>query len=135
MLDALLALVNYVVVAGDRDWQFHAAHAAMIVAFVLFSLRKLDWLAVRPPVFVGGISYSLYLLHQFIGVSMIALIKRGYGLPDLLVAAIAALACGLLAFALTRLVEVPGKRGLLNWGAAVLPRAKSRFPTLAFARG
>jgi peptidoglycan/LPS O-acetylase OafA/YrhL len=132
---ALLALVNHVVVAGDRDWQFHAAHAAMIVAFVLFSLRKLDWLAVRPLVFVGGISYSLYLLHQFIGVSLIALIKRASGLPDLLVAAIAALACGLLAFALTRLVEVPGKRGLLNWGAAVLPRAKSRFPTLAFARG
>ena len=35
--------------------------------FLLIAKRKLSWLAFRPLVFLGGISYSLYLVHQNIG--------------------------------------------------------------------
>jgi peptidoglycan/LPS O-acetylase OafA/YrhL len=131
---ALLALTNYFIVASDRDWQFHMVHAAMIVAFALFALRKLEWLAIRPLVFIGGISYSLYLVHQYIGVSLIAWLKRGLHLPDLAAAAIATLACGILAWGLTRLVEEPAKKTLLAWGRTRLGVASLRFPSFSFAR-
>ena len=82
------------------------------VDILAFDKRHLDIdlsklkLPIRPLVLIGGISYSLYLLHQYIGVSLIALLKRGANVPDLVAASIAALACGLLAFTLTRMVEV-----------------------------
>jgi peptidoglycan/LPS O-acetylase OafA/YrhL len=129
---ALLAAVNYGVVASDHGVIVHAAEVAMMVIFALFSLRKLEWLAFRPLVSLGGISYSLYMIHEYIGVSMIALLKRGLQIPDLLAAAVAAIACGLLAFALNRLVELPAKHALLSWGRARVARVAAHFPAFRF---
>lgn len=35
--------------------------------FLLLSTERLRWIAVKPLLFLGGISYSLYLVHQNIG--------------------------------------------------------------------
>ena len=37
------------------------------IIFILLSLHKLHWLSFKPLVFIGSISYALYLLHQNIG--------------------------------------------------------------------
>ena len=108
--------------------------AAMLVAFTLFVYNKLQWLAVRPLVFLGGISYSFYLLHQFIGVSLIPFFTRTLALPDLLAVLATAGICGTLAYLLTRLVEIPAKAVLLNGARrAFFPTLADRFPLFQFA--
>lgn len=129
---ALLAAVNYVIVASDRGLLVHAAEVAMLVVFALFSLRKLDWLVSRPLVFIGGISYPLYLIHEYIGVSMIALLRHRLQVPDLLAAALAAFACGVMAYAMTRWVEAPAKGFLMSRGRTRFAWLASQFPGLAF---
>jgi peptidoglycan/LPS O-acetylase OafA/YrhL len=106
---------------------------AMLVLFTLFVLRRLEWLAVRPLVFLGGISYSFYLLHQFIGVSLIPIFTRRLHLPDLAACTAAALFTGTLSFALTRLVEIPSKAAVLGWARRrILPLLPLQFPGFSF---
>lgn len=89
---------------------------------------RLRLLAAPPLIFLGGVSYSLYLLHQNIGYLVI---NAGYrqGLPPLagIVAAVAV--SMLLAWLLTRWVERPAIR-LIRTAyreSAVAQRLASRF--------
>ncbi len=52
------------------------------LAFVLLALRprSVGWLAVRPLVGLGRISYSLYLVHQGIGLALISRLPRDWPL-------------------------------------------------------
>lgn len=130
---AALAAINYVVVAPGRGFVVHAAEVGMMVVFALFALRKLEWLAFRPLVFLGGISYSLYLVHEYIGVSLIAILEHRLHLPDLLAALVAVFASGALAYVMTRFIEGPAKQVLLAWGSARVSRLAAHFPNLVFA--
>jgi peptidoglycan/LPS O-acetylase OafA/YrhL len=130
---ALLAAINYLVVAPGRGWLVHSAEVAMMLAFASFALRKLEWLTFRPLVFVGGISYSLYLVHEYIGVSLIAILEHRLHLPDLLAALLAVFTSGALAYAMTRIIEGPAKNALLSRGSAWLRRVAVHFPNFTFA--
>jgi peptidoglycan/LPS O-acetylase OafA/YrhL len=81
-------------------------------ALVLSKLRGgMAALRFRPLVFVGTISYSLYLLHQKIGqVVLLSLAQHGFG-PVARIAAATALAIA-LASAITFLVERPAMRAI-----------------------
>jgi peptidoglycan/LPS O-acetylase OafA/YrhL len=51
----------------------------LYLAFFLLAIGRLSWLGVKPLVFVGSISYSLYLIHQNIGFVIIrSLYQRGF---------------------------------------------------------
>jgi peptidoglycan/LPS O-acetylase OafA/YrhL len=39
----------------------------LYLAFLLLAIGRLSWLGIKPLIFVGSISYSLYLIHQNIG--------------------------------------------------------------------
>jgi peptidoglycan/LPS O-acetylase OafA/YrhL len=84
-----------------------AAGAFAIVFFGLFFVlakSRLEWISVRPLVFLGTISYSLYLVHQNIGyIIMEALISC----PRLIQLLAAACLVILLATFLTYFVEQP----------------------------
>lgn len=41
--------------------------ASFFFIFYLFVLEKMAWIINRPMIFLGSISYSLYLIHQYIG--------------------------------------------------------------------
>ena len=43
----------------------------MFIAFYLFSFGKMKWIISKPLIFLGNISYPLYLLHQNIGYILI----------------------------------------------------------------
>lgn len=109
-----VSFVLYLIVAAHSGWPRHAATALMIVAFVLFLAGRLQWLVCRPLLFLGGISYSLYLIHQNLGVILIGRLTR-LGFPDLLAASVSVATVVGLAFALTTVVEAPAKRRLLDW--------------------
>ncbi len=71
----------------------------------------LGWLAFRPLVWVGGISYSLYLLHQNIGVTAIAALPAGASKAFYLMAVgLIILAMMGLAWGVARWVERPAQR-------------------------
>ena len=75
---------------------------------------RLQWLARKPLLWLGSISYALYLIHQNIGYWLIhRLTAAGWSLPA---ATLAALALALaLAHGLRNLVEEPGRRAIKGW--------------------
>lgn len=79
--------------------------------FWLFTAGRLGILASAPLVFLGTISYSLYLVHENIGWSVIhTLEQRGHD-PNLAIA-VALLACFLLATSITYLIEKPAMNAI-----------------------
>jgi len=131
---AALALSMYLLIDAQAPAVWHAMHAMMVVLFVLFLRGKLEWLAVAPLQFLGKISYSLYLVHAYIGIILIGLLTRVYRVPDLIAALGAAIACLALAYALTETVERPIKRTLLRWAAPLFRSSQRQWPSLAFVR-
>jgi peptidoglycan/LPS O-acetylase OafA/YrhL len=133
-LMAAAAVFEYVVATPRFTLSQHLVSAAMVAAFALFVRGRLEWLATPVLVFIGGISYSLYLIHQYIGVVLIRLLKRYFELPDLLTVLCVVSVCMALAYALTRWVEVPGKRVLLGLARErIFPKLDASFPVLRFA--
>jgi peptidoglycan/LPS O-acetylase OafA/YrhL len=128
---AVTAVLTYVIVAGNAPPAWHAAHVVMVTLFLLFLWGRLGWLAIPPLTYLGEISYSLYLIHAYVGITLISLFTRHMGAPDLLAAFGAALVCGGLAYGLTKGVEIPAKRALLDWARSHVSVA-ARFPSLAF---
>jgi peptidoglycan/LPS O-acetylase OafA/YrhL len=118
---------------GTPPLALHAVVGAMGAAFWGFARGGLGWLAAGPLLFIGRISYPLYLLHQFVGVSVIRFVKSA-GAGDLVAIAVAAACCFVLAAVVTTLVEGPGKRRLMHFGKrALFPRwprtARLGYPT------
>jgi peptidoglycan/LPS O-acetylase OafA/YrhL len=77
--------------------------------FSLFVGSKLKWLRAAPFTFLGTISYSLYLLHQAIGFSLIWRFEMA-GLPPGPAGFCAAVLVTVLATLLTYLIERPAMR-------------------------
>lgn len=99
----------------------HLLVAGMVVLFALFVGNKLHWLGRGPLAYVGLISYPLYLLHQYIGVSIIANLNAMpmlNGWPAILIASAVVLA---LATAVHYAVELPSqnllRRNFKRWFA------------------
>jgi peptidoglycan/LPS O-acetylase OafA/YrhL len=131
---ALAAIASYAVTAPDLRTLLPVVSAAMLVAFALFVAGRLEWLAVRPLVFLGGISYSFYLLHQYLGVTLIPYFTAF--LPDMGALLCVMAICIGLATLLNRLIEVPGKRLLLGWARRhVFPGLERWLPRFSFAPG
>lgn len=132
---ALVALLTYVVVAGRAPVAWHVVHSVMVVLFVLFLWGKLGWIATRPLRFLGEISYSLYLIHAYVGIILIALLTRQLGAPDFVAAVVATLICVGLSYGLTTAVEKPAKRAVLEWARPRLYVVRKQFPRLEFTAG
>lgn len=109
-LDTLLIGVCLVAIAIAYPPVFTLVAVTCCVIFTLFVTDRLTWLRAAPFAFFGAISYSLYLLHQAIGFSVIWHLEHDAGLGAGLAAICAALLVTLLAVALTFLVERPVMR-------------------------
>ena len=82
--------------------------------FALFLDNRLDFIATRPLLFLGRISYALYLVHLEIGISLIYWLRLHH-VPRLLADIIALLAVAVLAQVISVTVEEKGKRAVLAW--------------------
>ncbi|MES2763850.1 MAG: acyltransferase [Bacteroidota bacterium] len=93
--------------------------------FVLFVNDKLEFLVSRPILFLGKISFALYLIHQFISTEIIIPLLAKIGIHFWTSALIAFSICVLLATLITYFIEIPlGKK--LN----LFLRTKFSFPTI-----
>lgn len=92
----------------------HLIVVSAIAAVGLVATGRLQWLATRPLLWLGSISYALYLVHQNIGYWLIhRLTAAGWSLPGAILAAL--LLALALAHALRNLVEEPGQLAIKRW--------------------
>lgn len=93
------------------SWVEATVLAACIGLFLLFIRGKLHVLAQRPFVFLGTVSYTLYLLHQSIGFILIAKLEAA-GVQPLVSIVLTGLAVLGMASLLTFAVERPAMRAI-----------------------
>ena len=109
--DYLLILASLVVIGITLPPVYLAVGAFCIAVFWLFVSDRLQWLRLRPFVFLGTISYSEYLLHQDIGFTIIWHLEK-IGFSGTVAAAAAIITTAALAVLLTFLVERPAMRAI-----------------------
>ncbi|WP_313809597.1 acyltransferase [Sphingobium sp.] len=108
---ASLALLSIATIDG---WDITLAGVILLALFGALIAGRLRFLCLPPLVWMGGISYSFYLIHQHVGfVVMLKMAQAGYS-PWIGFAAafLVALALGTL---INRAVERPAAEAILNW--------------------
>ena len=128
VLDAVLVAVAVVCAGLWHGPAWAAACAVTAVVFALFATRRLTWLRFGPLVWLGSISYTLYLVHQNIGYAVIDTALR-HGAPPLLAVAVAIATTLCLAAAISRWIERPAMAWIRgrwrNRRAAAAPNPRS----------
>jgi peptidoglycan/LPS O-acetylase OafA/YrhL len=111
---AALALLS---IATIDSWDIAVAGIGLQALFMALIAGRLRFLRLRPLVWMGGISYSFYLIHQHVGfVVMLEMARAGYNPWAGFVAAFA-VALG-LGTAINRVVERPAAEAILGWWKA-----------------
>jgi peptidoglycan/LPS O-acetylase OafA/YrhL len=108
---AALALLS---IATMETWDVTIVGGVLVAAFLALIHGHLRFLALRPLVWLGGISYSFYLIHQHVGfVVMLEFAKAGYS-PWLGFAAAFTVALT-LGTVINRVVERPAGEAIIAW--------------------
>ncbi len=84
--------------------------ACFFILFYLFSYDKLEWLTWKPLVFLGLISYPMYLVHQNVGYVMLNQIKPFLGDYPILFIGITMLSLIGFSYLIHRFFEIPSLR-------------------------
>jgi peptidoglycan/LPS O-acetylase OafA/YrhL len=93
-------------IAVSNTWDFLAVALLILIVFYAMVEGRMRWLCVTPLIWVGQISYSLYLVHQHIGFT-IMLNAEAAGLSPLAAFALAIFAAFALGYLVNRCVERP----------------------------
>jgi len=95
-------------------WQFMLLTALFAIVVWLVAERKMRFLNIAPLLFLGEISYSLYLIHQIAGYWVIRHLEGVGWDPDH--AIWAAVVCAIVvATCVRKLVEVPAQKAIRGW--------------------
>lgn len=81
------------------------------LVFILFANHKLQFIASKPLLFLGKISFPLYLIHQFISNEIMIPKLIEYGVNFWIASIITLAVCITIATIITYLIEIPlGKK-------------------------
>ncbi len=95
----------------ENSWSTTIIVASFIVLLYLGTQGSLKWLRLQPLIFLGTISYSLYLIHQNIGYALIRQLYQ-YGFNPNLSIILAIILSIALASAITFMIELPANQWL-----------------------
>jgi peptidoglycan/LPS O-acetylase OafA/YrhL len=95
-------------------WQFMLLTALFAIVVWLVAERKISFLNVAPLLFLGEISYSLYLVHQIAGYWVIRHLESVGWDPDYAIWA-AVLCAIVVATGVRKWVEVPAQKAIRGW--------------------
>jgi len=82
--------------------------------FILAVKGRLNWLVIRPLLWLGGISYPLYVCHQMIGFRLMVFLEN-IGISRQLAAVLAIGMALSLATIISNLVEKPAMNAIRKW--------------------
>lgn len=99
---------------GIKLWQFMLLIALFAVIVWLVAERKIRFLNIAPLLFLGEISYSLYLVHQIAGYWVIKQLEAVGWDPDHAIWA-AVLCAIVVATGVRKWVEVPAQKAIRGW--------------------
>jgi len=122
--DGLLIVAALAVIGTSMQAPYFYAALVCTGIFALFVAGGLGWLRMRPLAFLGGISYTLYLLHQAIGFAVIHRLEHA-GMPAPLAVLSTTLLAIVVAWAMSRMVERPAMAWLRRWWRARADAAAS----------
>jgi len=105
------ALVTIGVIDGPDDLAVGILVAALLTAF---ARGRLGWIAWGPLAWLGTISYTLYLLHENIGFTLLHALQRA-GMPSAPSIALTLVAALAMASAVTYAIEQPAMRLIRGW--------------------
>ncbi|MDZ4148760.1 MAG: acyltransferase, partial [Flavobacteriaceae bacterium] len=78
LINHIQILLSLLVIGIINDAETFIVSTLFFIIFYLFVFEKLRFIAVKPLIYLGEISYALYLIHQFIGYTLqLNLIKVG----------------------------------------------------------
>ncbi len=118
--------------AGERSLTIAAA--IFFAVFYVFVYGKLSILAVRPLLFLGAISYPLYLVHQNIGYVILRWLYSVDVSPFFAVPCALVIIFG-IATGITYLVERPASTKIRAWYTAVTTRRRERRVAVSSKEG
>ncbi len=115
----VICLTIEIIPITDGDFISRPQYISMLllyyILFTLFVTNKLNFIVCRPALFLGKISFALYLLHQYISCELIIpFLTDTHHLPFWLSAITAFVVCGIAATAVTYYVEIPLGKKLNN---------------------
>lgn len=86
LVNHILILLSYAIYILNVGLSIKAFFVGLFIfTFYLFVYGKLKWIIIKPLIFLGKISYPLYLLHQFIGYYIIfSLLENNISNPIIL---------------------------------------------------
>ena len=110
-LDWAVVCASFTALVLSRSWQDALIALVILVLFAAAVFEWLPFLTAKPLLFLGSISYPLYLLHQYIG---FCIMKVGYahGLGPNANVVVAIASATVLATAVSLIVERPALRWL-----------------------
>ncbi len=88
--------------------------SVIMLLFVLFSINKLDFIINRFTSRLGDISYSLYLIHNYIGIKLMLYLQKYFGINLWIGLGIALIIVIGLAFLINRFIEKPALHFIRN---------------------
>ena len=94
--------------------------ALVMVIFYLFAIGKLNWLSWKPLVFLGSVSFPLYLIHQNIGYVILNYTRNYLGNYPLVFFAFPVIIMILTAWLIHAFIEEPSIKLLRTWGKVPL---------------
>jgi peptidoglycan/LPS O-acetylase OafA/YrhL len=106
-------------------WQFMLLTGLFTMVVWLVAERKIRFLNIAPLLFLGEISYSLYLVHQIAGYWVIRHLERVGWDPDHAIW-VAVLCAIVVATGVRKWVEVPAQKAIRTWYQA---NSKQLVPT------
>jgi peptidoglycan/LPS O-acetylase OafA/YrhL len=130
----MAGILFYHLFTGQRNWKIHVTLAgcflahnllnwsgklgvvvalAIFIAFYLFAYGRLKFVALKPLLFLGMISYPLYLVHCNVGMAIMRQLQM-HGININLAAFVAIAAALVLATVISYGFEQPGTRLLRN---------------------
>lgn len=114
---ALLGAMSIALYAIHRPlgWIVDVGLVGGVATFLLLLWKAPGWqpAVVRALAWVGGLSYSLYLVHQNLGVTAIRIMTDA-GFPDMVAIAVASVAMTALAYLGFHFIERPGARLVMS---------------------
>jgi peptidoglycan/LPS O-acetylase OafA/YrhL len=101
---SILSLSFYLIyLQGGADIRFYSV-VGFFGVFLLCIFSKMAWIRISPLIYLGKISYALYLIHQFLGYGIISyLTSKGVNFNYAVMAAI--IISVLIAGLMTRFIE------------------------------